>query len=481
MKQPKRSVWLWHRCQVVAGIVFLYTCTSAVQADVRLPKIFGNHMVVQQQMPVKVWGWAEPGERVEVSLAGQTRAASADASGKWLVTLEPLPAGGPHKLIVQANNRIELEDVLVGEVWIGSGQSNMQWPVRRSMNAEEEIANARWPKIRLFTVARRIAETPQEDCEGEWLICSPETVGEFSAVLYFFGRKLHQELGVPVGLINSSWGGTVAEAWTSREALEGDEDFRPILERGAKFDPKIPNQPAVLFNGMIHPLLNFAIRGVVWYQGESNCARAEQYQKLFPTLIQDWRKRWGLGDFPFYFVQLAPFRYRNADPRNAAELREAQRLTLRLPNTGMVVTTDIGDVNDIHPTNKQEVGRRLALWALAKTYGKTDLVYSGPLYREAKIEGNKIRIFFDHVDGGLVVKGEELTHFQIAGADGEFKPAKAVIDGETVVVWNEEVANPVAVRFGWSDDAEPNLFNAAGLPASPFRTDNFPLVTAGRR
>jgi len=481
MKQPKRSVWLWHRWQVVAGIVFLYTCTSAVQADVRLPKIFGNHMVLQQQMPVKVWGWAEPGERVEVSLAGQTRAASADASGKWLVTLEPLPAGGPHKLIVQANNRIELEDVLVGEVWIGSGQSNMQWPVRRSMNAEEEIANARWPKIRLFTVARRIAETPQEDCEGEWLICSPETVGEFSAVLYFFGRKLHQELGVPVGLINSSWGGTVAEAWTSREALEGDEDFRPILERGAKFDPKIPNQPAVLFNGMIHPLLNFAIRGVVWYQGESNCARAEQYQKLFPTLIQDWRKRWGLGDFPFYFVQLAPFRYRNADPRNAAELREAQRLTLRLPNTGMVVTTDIGNVNDIHPTNKQEVGRRLALWALAKTYGKTDLVYSGPLYREAKIEGNKIRIFFDHVDGGLVVKGEKLTHFQIAGANGEFKPAKAVIDGETVVVWNEEVANPVAVRFGWSDDAEPNLFNAAGLPASPFRTDNFPLVTAGRR
>jgi len=481
MKQPKRSVWFWDRCKVAAGIVFLYTWASAVQADVRLPKIFGSRMVVQQQMPVKVWGWADPGERVEVSLAGQTRAGSADASGKWLVTLEPLPAGGPHKLIVQGKNRIELEDVLVGEVWIGSGQSNMQWPVRRSMNPDEEIANANWPKIRLFTVARRIAETPQEDCEGEWLICSPETVGDFSAVLYFFGRKLHQDLQVPVGLINSSWGGTVAEAWTSREALQADEDFRPILERGAKFDPKTPNQPAVLFNGMIHPLLNFAIRGVVWYQGESNCARAEQYQKLFPTLIHDWRKRWGLGDFPFYFVQLAPFRYRNADRRNAAELREAQRLTLRLPNTGMVVTTDIGDVNDIHPTNKQEVGRRLALWALAKTYGKTDLVYSGPLYREAKIEGNRIRIFFDHVDGGLVVKGEELTHFQIAGADGEFKPAKAVIDGETVVVWNEEVANPVAVRFGWSDDAEPNLFNAAGLPASPFRTDNFPLVTAGRR
>lgn len=454
--------------------------SGPVHADVRLPKILGSHMVIQQQVPVKVWGWADPGERVEVSLAGQTRAVEADAQGRWLVVLEPLPAGGPHRLVVAGKNRLELEDVLVGEVWLGSGQSNMQWPVSRSMNAEKEIAEANWPKIRLFTVARNIAPTPQEDCEGQWVVCSPETVAAFSAVLYFFGRKLHQELELPMGLINSSWGGTMAEAWTSREALQTDPDFAPILERGANFDPKSPHQPAVLFNAMIHPLLPFAIRGVVWYQGESNCARAEQYQKLFPTLIQDWRNRWGLGDFPFYFVQLAPFRYRNADPRNAAELREAQRLTLRLPNTGMVVTTDIGDVNDIHPTNKQEVGRRLALWALAKTYGK-DVIYSGPLFREAKIEGNKVRVYFDHVDGGLVVKGNELTHFQVAGADGEFRPAKAVIDGETVVVWSEEVPQPVGVRFGWSDDAEPNLFNAAGLPASPFRTDNFPLVTAGRR
>jgi sialate O-acetylesterase len=481
MKRPKQQYWFRKWWELVIATLLLVAWGSEVQADIRLPKIFGSHMVLQQQMPLKVWGWAGAGEQVSVSLAGQTQTVVTDSAGHWQVILQPLRAGGPHKLIVEGKNRIELEDVFIGEVWIGSGQSNMQWPVSRSMNAQEEIANANWPKIRLFTVTRRIAETPQEDCEGKWVLCSPETISDFSAVLYFFGRKLHQELEVPVGLINSSWGGTVAEAWTSREALEGDEDFRPILERGAKFDPKTPNQPAVLFNGMIHPLLNFAIRGVVWYQGESNCARAEQYQKLFPTLIQDWRKRWGQGEFPFYFVQLAPFRYRNADPRNAAELREAQRLTLRLPHTGMVVTTDIGDVNDIHPTNKQEVGRRLALWALAKTYGKADLVYSGPLYREAKIEGNKIRIFFDHVDGGLVVKGNELTYFQIAAADGEFKPAKAVIDGDTVVVWSDEVANPVAVRFGWSDDAEPNLFNAAGLPASPFRTDNFPLVTAGRR
>jgi len=404
----------------------------------------------------------------------------ASPEGKWEVILEPVAAGGPHELIIAGTNKIQLSNILVGEVWIGSGQSNMQWDVQRSMNPEEEIAAANWPKIRLFTVTRTIAQAPQEDCDGTWKVCSPETIADFSAVLYFFGRKLHQELGVPVGLINSSWGGTVAEAWTSREALEGDPDFQPILERAATFNPKNPNQAAVLFNGMIHPLLPLRIRGVIWYQGESNVSRAAQYQKLFPVLIQDWRKRWGMGELPFYFVQLAPFRYKNADPRNCAELREAQRLTLSLPNTGMAVTTDIGDVNDIHPRNKQEVGRRLALWALAKTYGQ-DVVYSGPLYRAAKIEGNRIRIEFDHVDGGLVAKGGELTHFQIAGADGEYRLASAVIDGETVVVHSPEVTQPVAVRFGWSDDAEPNLFNAAGLPASPFRTDDFPLITAGNK
>lgn len=480
LRQRKSAKWEFARLMWTAGWLVLCLAITA-QAEVRLPKILGSHMVLQQQMPIKIWGWAEPGEKIDVVLAGQTRSTQADANGRWMVVFEPLPAGGPHRLVVEGTNRIELTDILVGEVWVGSGQSNMQWPVSRSMNPQQEIAEANWPQIRLFTVARQIAADPQEDCQGQWQVCSPETVAEFSAVLYFFGRKIHRELGVPVGLINSSWGGTMAEAWTSREALQSDPDFAPILERGKNFDPKSPHQPAVLFNAMIHPILNFAIRGVVWYQGESNCGRAEQYQKLFPTLIQDWRKRWGLGDFPFYYVQLAPFRYRNADPRNAAELREAQRLTLRLPNTGMVVTTDIGDVNDIHPTNKQEVGRRLALWALAKTYGKEGIVYSGPLYREAKVEGNKIRVFFDHVHSGLVVKGDELTHFQIAGADGEFRPAKAVIDGETVVVWSEEVPQPVAVRFGWSDDAEPNLFNGAGLPASPFRTDNFPLVTAGKR
>jgi sialate O-acetylesterase len=263
--------------------------------------------------------------------------------------------------------------------------------------------------------------------------------------------------------------------------LEGEPDFQPILERAANFSPKNPNQASVLYNGMIRPVVPLAIRGAIWYQGESNCSRAEQYQKLFPALIRDWRGNWGQGEFPFLFVQLAPYRYGNADPANCAELREAQRLTLqRVPNTGMAVTTDIGNVKDIHPKNKQEVGRRLALWALAGTYGK-DLVPSGPLYESMAVESGKIRIKFKHAEGGLVAKGGALGHFTIAGADGNFVSACAEIDGPTVVVSSEEVQQPAAVRFGWRDDAEPNLFNAAGLPASPFRTDDFPMVTAGKK
>jgi sialate O-acetylesterase len=356
----------------------------------------------------------------------------------------------------------------------------MQWPVSRSDNAQQEIAAAKYPKIRLFTVAHKISETPLDDCEGAWVECSPETVGGLSAVAYFFGRHLHKELGVPVGLINSSWGGTICEAWTSREALQADEDFKPILDRGKQFNPKNPNQPSVLFNAMIHPILPFVIRGALWYQGESNVGRAAQYKKLFPTMIQDWRKRWQIGDFPFYYVQLAPFRYRNAQPECLPELWEAQLQTLRLPNTGMAVITDIGNIKDIHPTNKQEVGRRLALWALAKIHGK-QVVYSGPLYDGYTVEGNKIRIKFQHADDGLVCKGDRLTHFTIAGEDKKFVPAEAVIDGSTVVVSSPQVDKPVAVRFGWLDTAEPNLFNKAGLPASPFRTDNFPMVTEGNK
>ncbi len=495
---------------------------GTAQADVRLPKIIGDHMVLQQGMAVPIWGWAEAGERVTVTLGRCRASATADAGGKWIVTLGAMKAGGPCEMTIQGNNTITLGDVLVGEVWVCSGQSNMQWPVSASANPEEEIAAADHPMIRLFTVTRKTAEQPLDDCEGSWSACSPETVPGFSAVAYFFGRHLRRELDVPVGLINTSWGGTPAEAWTSRGAQQGVPELEPTLarwdEQVSRFDPEAarqryeesleawkeaaekakaegekpprrpqppsdprqsPHRPANLYNGMIAPLLPFAVRGAIWYQGESNCSRAAQYQTLFPTMIRDWRQKWGQGDFPFLFVQLAPFRYGNADPRNCAELWEAQRLTLeRVPNTGMAVTTDIGNVKDIHPKNKQDVGRRLALWALAKTYGK-DLVFSGPLYKSMRVEGDKIHVMFDHVGGGLVAKGGELTHFTIAGQDGQFVPAKAEIDGDTVVVSSQEVSQPVAVRFGWRDDAEPNLFNKEGLPASPFRTDDLEMVTAG--
>jgi len=470
----------WWIVGMVLGLA-LAAAAPEVWAEVKLPKILGDNMVLQQQTEVRIWGWADPEEEVTVQFQDQKASTKADAQGRWLVKLRTPEAGGPYELAVAGkNNRLTLRNVLVGEVWVGSGQSNMEWPVSRSDNAQEEIAAAKYPKIRLFSVAHKISDKPLDDCEGAWVECSPETVPGFSAVAYFFGRHLHKELGVPVGLINSSWGGTICEAWTSREALQADEDFKPILDRGKQFNPKNPNQPSVLFNAMIHPILPFVIRGALWYQGESNVGRAAQYKKLFPTMIQDWRKAWQVGDFPFYYVQLAPFRYGEAQPECLAELWEAQLQTLRLPNTGMAVITDIGNIKDIHPTNKQEVGRRLALWALAKIHGK-QVVYSGPLYESAVVEGNKIRIKFQHADDGLVCKGDRLTHFTIAGEDKKFVPAEAVIDGSTVVVSSPQVDKPVAVRFGWEDTAEPNLFNKAGLPASPFRTDTFPMVTEGNK
>ena len=452
------------------------------RADVRLPKVIGDHMVLQQGKPVPVWGWAEAGEKVTVTVGESKATATAGDDGKWMVKLDAMDVGGPCQMTVQGNNTITLEDILIGEVWVCSGQSNMQWPVSASNDPQKEIAAADYPHIRLFTVARTVAEKPMDDCEGAWAACSPQTVPGFSAVAYFFGRHLHQQLEVPVGLINTSWGGTMAEAWTSREGLLGEPDFEPILERSAQFKPDTPHQASVLFNGMIRPLIPFAVQGAIWYQGESNCTRAEQYRKLFPAMIRDWRNNWGQGELPFLFVQLAPFRYRWADPRCLPELWEAQLKTLDLANTGMAVTTDVANIVDIHPKNKQDVGRRLALWALANTYDK-DLVYSGPLYDSMTVEGDKIRIRFKHVGGGLVAKGA-LGPFTIIGSEGpnpQFLPAAATIDGDTVVVQSDRVKRPQAVRLGWFDTASPTLFNKEGLPASPFRTDQFEMVTAGNR
>ena len=412
---------------------------------------------------------------------------------------------------------------MVGEVWVCSGQSNMQMSVRSSANAEQESAEADYPNIRLFTVERKVAEQPQSDCAGSWTLCSPETVPGFSAAAYYFGRELHKELDVPIGLIHTSWGGTPAEAWTKREALEKVADAAPILERyddavagypqamkeheqkviewkkavekaraekkkiprgpRAPFGPGHPHSPAGLYNAMIAPLIRYGISGAIWYQGESNVSRAYQYRKLFPAMIKNWRNDWGLGDFRFLFVQLANFMAVKPEPAESAwaELREAQLMTLALPKTGMAVIIDIGEANNIHPKNKQDVGKRLALWALSRSYGKK-LVYSGPIYKSMKVEGNNIILDFEHVGGGLVAAGDEpLKGFAIAGTDREFVWADAKIDGDTVVVSGNEDSAPVAVRYAWADNPVCNLYNEEGLPASPFRTDDWPGITVDNK
>lgn len=468
---------------LVAAVMLLPT--SICKADVSLPSIFSSHMVLQQKQPVKVWGWADPGEKITVTLGDAKAETTVAESKKWRVEL-PCPAvGGPYALTVEGKNKVELTDILVGEVWVASGQSNMQWSVEASTNPAEEIKAANFPNIRLFSVQHAVAATPQENCAATpWQACTPETVKGFSAVGYFFGRKLHQELNVPVGIINTSWGGTLCEAWTSKEALSANPEFKAILERSKEFKEGYPHQGAAIYNQMINPLIPFSIRGAIWYQGESNRDRAEQYVELFPAMIQDWRTRWGQGDFPFLFVQLAPYDYDKNNPDvRLCELWESQLKTLKgTPNTGMAVTTDIGDVKDIHPRNKQEVGRRLALWALAGTYGKKDVDCTGPLFSHVIAEGNKLRVHFHGAEGGLNVKDDKtLTLFQVAGADGKYVPAKAVIDGDTVVVEAAQVEKPVMVRFAWEETSEPALLDANGLPASPFRSDNLPLVTAGAR
>ena len=494
---------------------------GGVFADIKLPAVIGDNMVLQQGEKVAIWGWAEANEEVMVGVSWHSMqwGLRAGKDGKWQFEMNAPKAGGPYEMTLRGKNTITIKNILVGEVWVCSGQSNMQWSVRSSANAEQEIAGAKYPKIRLFGVQREVADEPKSDCVGSWTLCSPETVPNFSAVAYFFGRELHKELNIPIGLIHTSWGGTPAEAWTRRGELEKEPDFAPILKRSAdaiarypqaKADyekkleqwkeaakkakeeekpvPKKPrgpsaplnsHTPASLYNAMIAPLIPYGIAGAIWYQGESNVGRAYQYRKLFPAMIKSWRSNWGQGDFAFVFVQLANFMAVKDDPAESAwaELREAQSMGLALPNTGMAVIIDIGEANDIHPKNKQDVGKRLATWALGATYGRKT-VYSGPLYKSMKTEGNKIALSFDHVGGGLVAKGEgPLKGFGVAGADKKFVWADAKIDGDTIIVGSDEVSEPVAVRYAWADNPVCNLYNAEGLPASPFRTDDWPGVT----
>jgi sialate O-acetylesterase len=496
---------------------------SAAVADVKLPGVFGNHMVLQRELSVPVWGWASPGEKVTVELAGQTKSATADAQGKWSVKLDALQAGGPHVLTVTSGNTVKIDDVLVGEVWLGSGQSNMAMSVAGSKDFPQEKAAANFPKIRMFTVARKTADSPQDDCAGKWEVCSPHTVGGFSAAAYFFGRELHKTLEVPVGLINSSWGGTPVQAWTSLPVQEAAPELGPMLaawkkniagydpeaakarfekqlarwkEQAAQakrdgkpaprkpnppVDPKVaPHRPASLFNGMIAPLVPYALRGAIWYQGESNAGGdAKLYGLQLRAMITDWRTRWQEGDFPFLTVQLPNFhrpQQQPVEPSGWVTVREEMLKTLSLKNAGMAITIDVGDAADIHPKNKQEVGRRLALWALAHTYGK-DVVGSGPIYKSMEKKDGRIVLHFDYVGGGLTAAGGgALKGFAIAGTDKKFVRAEAKIEGQTVVVSSPEVKDPAAVRYAWADNPDCNLANQAGLPASPFRTDEDPAL-----
>jgi sialate O-acetylesterase len=513
----------------------------AARADVKLHPLFTDNMVIQQGVPTVVLGSAEPGEKVDVTISavpGTTAHPTADAKGTWVAPLPAMKPGTGYTLTATAKSgKAELKNVAVGEVWICSGQSNMQWSVNQSETPADVKAGAKHPDIRLFTVGRRTSPHPITDPNDlghftKWVECSPETVGDFSAVAYHFGVRLQKDLGVPVGLIHTSWGGTPAQAWASLPALESipelryyadsartaaknfeeakksytpekaKADYEKALEKWkeaaekAKADgrpePKKPTPPkpltalppgtpGVLYNAMIHPLLPFAIKGAIWYQGESNAGKAYEYRTLFPAMIQDWRKRWG-QEFPFICVQLAPFQGGKSGV-DYAELRDAQLFaTKRLPRVGIAVITDHGDEKDIHPKPKQPVGERLALGALGIAYGKK-IDYSGPVFRSMRVEGDKAVLSFDHVGGGLVARDGELNGFTVAGPDKVFHPAKAEIKGDTVVVSSEQVSQPVAVRYGWVNFAKPplNFYNKADLPATPFRTDDFPLTTMPKK
>lgn len=651
---------------IAALLAFALFCGKAQAGEaagsepgLKLPSVFGNNMVLQQGMPLPVWGWAAPGEEITVRIAGQAKTATADEKGKWTVTLDPLSPGEPVEMEVAGKSKITFGNVLVGEVWVCSGQSNMDFRLESALNAEAEKAAANHPGIRFFVVPNVAAVEPQEHVEARWAVCTPESARWFSAVGYFFGRRLHAELKVPVGLVHTAWGGTPAESWISREGLaakpdlavflerfktsmdkypeekrkyderlkafeeekkkaiaDGDEEkgwetaalddggwgamtlpqhwekanvdvdgvvwFRktvplpadwkgkpltlslgPVddedvtyvngekvgetrgynLPRNYPVDPRLtetgalaiavrvtdsggpgglygdaaamrlvppegdpvgiagewkykiaisksltpkppigPNNPWLpmsLYNAKIAPLVPYGIRGAIWYQGESNAGRAYQYRTLFPAMIEDWRSHWRQGDFPFLFVQLANFQAPLQKPGESAwaELREAQTMTLSLPNAGMAVSIDIGDAADIHPKNKQDVGWRLAQWALGATYGKA-VVISGPLYKGMKVVGSTVVCEFEHVGGGLVARAGDLKQFAIAGQDRVFVWADAKIEGNTVVVSSAEVAEPTAVRYAWANNPEGcNLYNQEGLPASPFRTDDWPGTT----
>lgn len=478
---------------------------SVLPAQIKVPKILSDHMVVQRDVPVHVWGMAPPGEVVTVTFRGETRSEATDSLGHWNVYLKPGSAGGPFNLAIHGGAGepdVTINDILVGDVWLASGQSNMEFPMNRASTAAQDLARADIPRIRLMIVNKNAADFPQLDTDtAGWTVSSPETAKDFSAVAWYFAREIEQSEHVPIGVIDSTWGGTVAEAWVRLTALGQDSSLNALFAtRGKMLDhaadtenqlkeeqrqkdeakaagkpaPQFPWHPPLpswgpgnLWNGMIAPLTPLPIRGVIWYQGESNSAleRFPLYDRIMRTLIEDWRHEWGVGAFPFLYVQISNFK--STPLEDWASLREQQVKTLGLRNTAMAVTIDIGNPDDVHPTDKVDVGHRLALAARALTYGETSLEYSGPMFRQAAPEGSSIRVWFDHAKG-LTARGGEVTGVEVAGADGKFAPAKATVDGDTIVASSPVVPAPVAVRYGWANSPQCNLFNAEGLPASPF-------------
>jgi sialate O-acetylesterase len=456
---------------VLAGVLAML-CGPA-RADVSLPSILGSNMVLQREQPVPIWGWASPGEKVSVTLDQQKLSATADDKGNWKVMLAPMKAGGPYQVVVAGENTLKLSNVMVGEVWLCSGQSNMEFPTYGALDAKKEIEGADKLGMHLFRVAGAGNHLVQKDVKGQWVVCDSGSANGFSAVGFFFGRHVAKELKVPVGMIDASLSASPIQGWMPPQAWQGDVRLETEYNKARAQTTDLDNmwKPSTLHNAMIAPLIPYGLRGMLWYQGESNAGGDKLHNLRFNNLVTTWRKMWGQGDFPFLYVQLPNYN----GPPFWAPFRELQAMSLALPNTGMAVTLDIGEPNNIHPPNKQEVARRLWLIAAAKVYGKTDVEYSGPVYASMKVEGSKAVLTFTHLGGGLVAKGsadgKTLTGFVVAGEDGKFLKAQAAIDGPHVVVWSDSVERPATVRYAWAPNPTCNLFNRAGLPAGSFRTD----------
>jgi len=461
-------------------IVFILLFSS-LYGKIRMPNIFADNMVLQRNATVKLWGWANPGEKITLTAEWQEAPVTsvADASGKWLIKVKTTNAGGPYKISVKGENEITFSNVLLGEVWICSGQSNMEFTIKmfggwdkNFKNEKEDFLKNDYSKIRFMQVEKATSAAPLDTCKAKWMIPDLDNTENFSATAFFYGKELYNKLKVPIGLVSTNWGGTPAEAWTEKSYLEKDNDLQYYLKLPLGGEP---NQPAKLYNAMINPLINYTIRGAIWYQGEANVDNANLYTKLFATMIKSWRDKWQLGDFPFYFVQIAPYNYGDNE-QSSAYLREAQLQILPVvKNIGMASTMDIGNPNDIHPTNKSEVGRRLALWAFAKTYNEKVSAFSGPVYKSYKAEGNKIRINFDYAQSGLEVKGNKLTGLKIADKSMKFVDADYEIKGGSLFAFNKDIAKPAAVRFAFTNTDSSSLYNKEGLPASSFRTDKAPF------